>query len=250
MSDTPAILLPGAVLPADLAYAALLDELGRPLDVRAKDLEVYAQDEPPDDFSLETEVIGVLRFAGEAGFDRFNVVGYSAGGAVALALAATHPSRVGSLALMEPAWAGRHGMSAEEAAAHERVRAALAIEDPDAAMRAFVRAQLAADVPSPPSPSGPRPTWMAKRPAGVSAFVRAFDEADLSSEALSAFKGPVWFAVGGLSDPDLYARKAERLAAIWPRMIVQVFPERHHFDPPHRVEAGRVAAALRELWGR
>lgn len=250
MSDAPAILLPGAVLPADLAYGALLDQLGSPTDVRAKDLEVYAGDEPPAGFSLETEVTGVLRFADEAGFDRFHVVGYSAGGAVALALTAAHPSHVHSLALMEPAWAGRQGMSAEEAAAHGRVRSALAIDEPEAAMGAFVRAQLAPDVPSPPSPPGPRPPWMAKRPAGARAFVRAFDEADVSSEALSAFTGPIWYAVGGLSDPDLYARKAERLALIWPRMRVQVFPERHHFDPPHRIEPGRVAAALRELWSQ
>jgi hypothetical protein len=157
---------------------------------------------------------------------------------------------VRSLALMEPAWAGRQGISIEEAAAHERVRAALANEDPDAAMRAFVRVQLAPGVPPPPSPPGPPPPWMAKRPAGARAIMRAFDQADLSTEALSAFDGPVWFAVGGLSNPDLYARKAERLAVVWPEMTVQVFPERHHFDPPHRVEAGRVAAALRDLWGR
>ena len=40
------ILLPGAVLPADLAYGALIDELGSDVEVVAKDLGVYASDEP------------------------------------------------------------------------------------------------------------------------------------------------------------------------------------------------------------
>lgn len=26
--------------------------------------------------------------------------------------------------------------------------------------------------------------------------------------------------------------------------------DRHHFDPPHRIEPARVAAALRDLWTR
>lgn len=186
--------------------------------------------------------------ARQVGFDRFNVVGYSAGGAVAVALAAEHPWRVRSLALLEPAWAGEHGMSPEESDAHERVRAALKIEDPDTAMQAFVQAQLSPSVPRPASPPGPRPAWMAKRPAGARALMRAFDEAELGFEALSAFEGPVWFAVGGLSNHDLYARKAERLAVVWPRMTIRVFPERHHLDPPHRAEAGQVAAALSDLW--
>jgi hypothetical protein len=37
-----AILLPGIVLPAQLAYPALLEALGEGIDARAKELEVYA----------------------------------------------------------------------------------------------------------------------------------------------------------------------------------------------------------------
>ena len=36
------ILLPGGVLPAELAYPALLDALGDDVDRRAKELEMYA----------------------------------------------------------------------------------------------------------------------------------------------------------------------------------------------------------------
>jgi hypothetical protein len=43
------VLLPGSVLPAGPAYGALLAALGDRADAVAKDLEVYATDEPPPD---------------------------------------------------------------------------------------------------------------------------------------------------------------------------------------------------------
>ena len=248
MDREAAILLPGAVLPAGPAYDGLIAALGDRWEVHAKDLEVYAADAPPPDFSLETEVAGVLRHADEAGFERFHLVGYSAGGAVAIVLAARHPARVRTLALMEPAWAGNEGMSAAESSARERIAAALALEDPDEMMRRFTEAQLASGVVAPSRPSGPPPAWLAKRPAGARAFVRAFDEEDLREGDLRRFGGAVWFALGGRSNLALYGQMAERLARVWPRMAIERFPERHHFDPPHRTEPERVAAALERLW--
>lgn len=67
------ILLPGAVLPADLAYGALIDALGAEVDAVAKDLELYASDEPPIDYTLDDEVGGVLREADARGWDRFHL---------------------------------------------------------------------------------------------------------------------------------------------------------------------------------
>jgi hypothetical protein len=43
---------------------------------------------------------------------------------------------------------------------------------------------------------------------------------------------------------------AARLGDVFPDFTLEVFPDRHHFDPPHRIEPARVAAALRTLWGR
>ena len=63
------VLLPGAVLPAEPAYAALLQVLGDRVSTAAKDLEVYAGERPPPDYSLETEVAGILRVADIHGFD-------------------------------------------------------------------------------------------------------------------------------------------------------------------------------------
>ena len=86
-----AILLPGSVLPANLAYAALIEALGAGTEAVAKELEVYATRQPPPDYSLDLEVAGVLREADERGWQRFHLVGYSGGGASALAVAAHHP---------------------------------------------------------------------------------------------------------------------------------------------------------------
>ena len=110
------VLLPGSVLPAEQAYGALIGALGSDADAVAKDLEVYATAQPPDDYSLDLEVDGVLRAADARGWERFHLVGYSGGGSAALAFAARHPDRLLSLALLEPAWAGNRDLSLAEQA--------------------------------------------------------------------------------------------------------------------------------------
>src|SRR5438093_7824240 len=110
------ILLPGSVLPAELAYGSLIPELGAGVEAVAKDLDVYATDEPPPGYTLDLEVAAVLREAEARGWERFHLAGYSGGGAVALAFTARHPDRLLSLALLEPAWAGNWDLSPEERA--------------------------------------------------------------------------------------------------------------------------------------
>jgi pimeloyl-ACP methyl ester carboxylesterase len=247
-SAHPVVLLPGGVMPAEPAYAALLGVLGDRVDVVAKDLELYAGDEPPPDYSLATEVQGVLRQADARGFDRFHLVGYSGGGASSLAFAALHGDRLLSLALLEPAWAGNERTPAEEAL-WQRFRA-LEPLPPDQFMAGFTRLQLAPGVEPRPRPDGPPPPWMAKRPAGLRAIMAAFDNGDLDLEALRAFDRPVYFAVGGRSNPDYFVRMGERLAAIFSDFTIETFPDRHHFDPPHRIEPERVSSSLLALWER
>jgi pimeloyl-ACP methyl ester carboxylesterase len=242
------VLLPGSVLPAESAYAALLEELGARVDAVAKELEVYSDDQPPPDFSLDTEAQGILREADLRGFDRFHLVGYSGGGASSLAFTAAHGDRLHSLALLEPAWAGNDRTPAEDALM-ERFHALESLP-PDQFMAGFVGLQLAPGVEPPPPPEGTPPPWMAKRPAGVRAFIDAFDNADLDVEALRAFERPVYFALGGRSNADYFGRMAERLAAIFPDFTIETFPERHHFDPPHRIEPERLANSLLALWQR
>jgi pimeloyl-ACP methyl ester carboxylesterase len=246
---TQVILLPGGVMPADIAYGALIDALGDDVEAIAKDLEVYANPEPPPDYTLATEVDGVLRTARDAGFDRFHLVGYSGGGASNLAFAERYPEHLSSLALIEPAWMGNEGLTQEEQAVWRELDRIMSLP-PEEMMAGFVAVQLAPGVQPPPPPPGPPPPWMATRPAGLRAFVRAFRSSTLDLDRLRAFGQPVYFALGGRSNPDYYARMGERAREIFPDFTLDVFEERHHFDPPHRIEPERTARALKAHWAR
>jgi pimeloyl-ACP methyl ester carboxylesterase len=241
-------MLPGGVLPASLAYEALLKELGDEARAVVKELELYRGDLPPAGFTLGVEVAGILRCAEEAGFDRFHLVGYSAGGASSLAFAAVHPSRLQSLALLEPAWAGNEDLSPEEAAVWAEFRR-IAELPPDEMMPAFVANQLRPSV-APPPPPGPPPPWMSSRPPALRALLDTFASGELALDDLRSFRQPVYFALGGLSNPAYYERMADRLASVFSDFTLEVFQERHHFDPPHRVQPERVASSLQALWRR
>lgn len=244
----PVVFLPGGVLPAQPAYAALLQVLGERVDAVTKDLEVYADEQPPPGFTLDTEVEGILREADARGFEQFHLVGYSGGGASSLAFASRRGERLKSLALLEPAWAGNERTAAEDLVM-EGFRA-LEPLPPDEFMAGFLRLQLAAGVEPPPPPEGPPPPWMTRRPAGLRAFIKAFDTGDLDLAALRAFGKPVYFALGGRSNPDYYGRMAQRLAGVFPDFTLEIFPDRHHFDPPHRFEPERLGRSLLALWER
>jgi hypothetical protein len=69
------LLMPGAVLPAAAAYEGLLQHLGDGVAARLKDPELYAQGAPAQDWTLDSEVDGVLAAADAAGFERFHFVG-------------------------------------------------------------------------------------------------------------------------------------------------------------------------------
>jgi pimeloyl-ACP methyl ester carboxylesterase len=248
-AEAPAVIfVPGGVMPGELAYGPLLSVLGGRIRPLVKELEVYATDAPPPDYGLELEVDGIRRVADAAGVERFHLVGYSAGGASALAFTARHLERVRSLALIEPAWIG--GITPDLA----EIWAALGrlmLLPPDERMRAFLRWQMRPGVAPPtlPLPPGPPPPWMAKRPAGLEAFVRAFDTYRLDQGRFREFGGPVYYALGTLSTP-YYESVARTLSGLFPDMQVEVYAGRSHLDPPHRAEPERFARALRDLWSR
>jgi pimeloyl-ACP methyl ester carboxylesterase len=243
------ILLPGGILPADVAYGALIAALDSEVEAVAKDLEVYAGDKPPDDYGLDDEVVGIVREAEARGWDRFHLVGYSAGGAAALAAAVRVPERLLSLGLLEPAWAGDWEMGHAERTLWRRLEK-LEELPPDEYMDAFVRLELRPGVEPPAPAPGPPPPWMENRPAGVRSLIQAFKTSPLDRRSLSRFDGPVYYALGGLSNPDLYGKLAERLSHVFDDFTLEVFEERHHFDPPHRIEPDRLARSLRGLWKR
>ncbi len=244
-----ALLLPGVVLPASLAYSALLAALPERAHPLAKDLELYASPDPPAGYTLDAERDGILSAAAQAGFERFHLVGYSAGGAAALWFATRDPDRLLSLTLLEPAWAGNQARTPAEQKLQAQFEAAMALP-PDERMRAFVRLQLAPGVEPPPPPPGPPPPWMASRPAGVAAVMAAFGACELDLAPLIRARLPVLYVLGGRSNAALFAAIAERLAAALPDFTLEVFPDRHHFDPPHRAEPERLAGMLAAFWSR
>jgi pimeloyl-ACP methyl ester carboxylesterase len=191
----------------------------------------------------------VLRTAEEFGFERFHLVGYSGGGASSVAFAAKHPGRLLSLALLEPAWMGNDELSPEEQEVWREFDRIATLPSAEM-MPPFLKMQLAPGVESPPPPPGPPSPWMATRPAGLRTLIATFRSTTLDLDDLRGFKQPVYFAFGGKSNPSYYARMADRARAIFPTFTLEVFDERHHFDPPHRIEPERTAKALRAHWAR
>jgi hypothetical protein len=80
--------------------------------------------------------------------------------------------------------------------------------------------------------------------------MKTFKTYELDRDVLARFDRPVYFALGGLSNPDQYGEIATRLSRVFPDFELEVFDERHHFDPPHRIEPERLAGSLRALWRR
>lgn len=247
MTPVRVIMLPGSVLPASLAYGALIAALGPGVDVIAKELELYRDDSPPPGWGLDSEIEGVLREADARGWETFHLLGYSGGGAAALAFTAKHPERLLSLTLLEAAWAGNWGWSEAHTLLWKQYQALESLP-PDQFMAAFMRLGVRPGVQLAPPPPGDPPPWMAKRPAGVAAFLHEFGAYDLDRTALAAFERPVLFVLGGKSNPDDYGEIARRLSDVFSEYRLVVFDDRHHFDPPHRIEPGRLAALLHEHW--
>lgn len=91
---------------------------------------------------------------------------------------------------------------------------------------------------------------MARVPVRLPLLIEAFGKHWLDMKALARMRAPVYYALGGLSNPDYFARQRDRLAATFADFASETFEGLHHFDPPHRAQPSRTAAALRSLWSR
>lgn len=243
------VFVPGGVMPSDLSYGPLKSVTGDQIQPIFKELEVYATETPPLDYGLELEVDGIRKVADSAGFKRFHLVGYSAGGASSLAFTARYPERLQSLALIEPAWIGA-AVSEEDVKDMEDLERLMSYP-PDDLMRAFAQWQMRPGIEPPKLslPPGPPPAWMARRPAGLRAIGGAFKTYNLDRNRFRQFKQPVYFALGSLST-RYYERSARTLSGFFTDMQIEEYEGRSHFDPPHRAEPERFARALNELWAR
>ncbi len=243
------MFLPGGIAPAPVRYSALIPELGDDIEPLLKDLEVYADEAPPAGYSIEQEIDGVVRAATEAGWERFHLYGYSGGGAVALAFLASHPDRLLSLALDEPAtdWTEEDLSPANR----EQMRSMIDMP-PEEMFPVFVRGTLrpGVELPTLPGAGGEAPPWMARRPAGLKAMMRAFLAAKVDTEHFRHFAGPVYLSYGSLSAPQSSVEISERLSKLFSDFTCEEYEGLHHFNPSMAAEPGRLAAALRLHWAK
>jgi pimeloyl-ACP methyl ester carboxylesterase len=242
------VFVPGGITPVRPSYAPLLDELGGEIEPLLKDLELYAADEPPADYSVQLEVDGLRRAVDAAGLGRFHLVGYSGGGAVCLTFAAQHPDRLRSLAMFEPANVPGAWEPGEREDHPELAPDVITLPD-DQMLAEFTRRELRPGVEPPSPPPGPPPDWMAKRPAGLRAMMRAFETDATDREALRRCSFPVYLAYGLLTE-EFMVRRVRLLAGLLPDLWIEAYPGIHHFGPPQRTQPAKYAAALRQLWAR
>lgn len=235
------LFLPGIIAPAAVRYRPLLAHLPD-ITPLLQDLEVYRQDAPPADYSIAMEVDAIEAVASGKGLESFHIVAHSGGAAIALAYAAAHSDRVRSLAIDEPAFDFSPEAEAELAVFH----GIQALPAPER-MRAFMQLQVSPAVRLQP-PSGDPPPWMAKRPAGTEAFVKALGgHGRLRWPA--PLRAPVLYTWGSLTHPRWTAMR-DRLEAVFPDFTAVRFDGLHHLNTSHQAEPARVASLLRELWSR
>jgi pimeloyl-ACP methyl ester carboxylesterase len=245
--NVPVIALPGGVMPAALRYATLQAAVGGAADFHFKDLEVYAGAAPPPGYSITTEVDALARFADSLGLERFHLVGYSGGGFVSLAFAGTHPKRLLSLALFEPARVPGTP-TAEEAAIDSGFRRVMSGLQGADFMRAFMALQLRDDVEPPPPPIQQTP-GMESRPAGLAAMMRAFADYAFDRNRLRACDFPVFLGYGDLTS-EFEELKAGVLGRLLPDIRIRRFKGIHHFVRPELIYNAEHVDAIRALWGK
>ncbi|HEX6487368.1 MAG TPA: alpha/beta hydrolase [Candidatus Dormibacteraeota bacterium] len=245
---THVLALPGGVNPAALRYAHLSQALAGEVELHTKDLEVYAGEAPPPDYSVAQEVDALAAFADSLGFERFHLLAYSGGGFVSLAFAGAHPERLLSLALFEPA-SIPGPPSAEESEFWRRLEAGLAGKTGAEFMRGFMQLQLKPGVEPPPPPPGPPPPWMSSRPAGLATMMAAFQAHDLDRESFRRCKFPVFLGYGDQTGVHEELR-AGILARLFPDIHIRRFAGVHHFVPPEQIYSPEHVAALKALWSR
>lgn len=241
------ICVPGSVAPAGQRYRPLIDSIGDSAELHLKDLEVYRGSTPASDYSIDEELDAIDRLADSNNLDRFHLVGYSGGGFISLAYAGTRPERVISIAVFEPARIPGQMTDAEDAAFAALEAKLRGLQGPEF-MATFVREQVKPGVQVPPPPASVSPE-MQKRPAGIAALIRAFDEYSFDRGLLAQATFPVFLAYGDLTH-EVESIKAGVLASLFGDVRVRRYSGIHHFVPPEMIYTADYSRALLDHWRR
>jgi len=241
------ICLPGGIAPAAQRFASLLAAVGGRAELHMNDLEVYRGGKPPTDYSVEMELEAVDRFADVLGLDRFHLLGYSAGGFIALAYAGTRPERLLSLGLFEPAMVPGELADEERTYIHLLQETLRGLEGAEF-MSTFLHAQLKPGVEF-PEMRGPLPPAMQNRPAGLVAFMQAFLAYEFDRGRFRDCRLPVYLGYGDLTS-DMEVVKARVLAGLFGDIRIQRYAGIHHFVAPELIYTHDHAQALEEVWAR
>lgn len=231
--------------PVEDTFAPLTAALRGEWNLVLKDREAYAR-APGEALTIADEIAGVVRAADVHGLSSFHLLGYSAGGVVALAFTAAYPERVKTLGLIEPPWMSNDTDRADARALHVALDRVLNDVPLAQRMAAFRQAIMRPGETPAPLPPGLVPAGASTRAEQGAVLWRAIRAATIDPRLLRSFAAPVYVAVGTRSHPGFRAT-AEELVSVFSRASLDVYEEADHFEI-HTKYAARLATALRALW--
>lgn len=227
----PIVLVPGGLSGwlSWIPFAERLSKSRKAIRVQLRSVELAEAGEHfPDDYGIVTEREALLATVDELGLGSFDLVGWSHGGAVALAFALEYPGRVRTLTLIEPEapWILRETGHLEDALASNEAydRSLLGRGITAADLKDFlVRAGFGASGDDFESLPG-WPVWSRNRQV-LSAIGRIHDYTD-SLERLRALDIPM-LAVKGTDTTEQDAAVVDDLVANAPRARLLELPGDH-----------------------
>ena len=247
----PVVLVPGGLSGwvSWEPHAAILSRRRRVVRVQLLNMAAAGRGEGPGEgYSLRAESEALGRTLDDLGADRFHLVGWSHGGAVALDLALEHPDRIASLTLIEPAayWVARgYGEYGDEVRSYAELFGSFHDPPTEDDLIAFLKKNGL--VPPGQDPRGlPRwPVWSLMRVA-LSSLHTVLEHTDDIRRIRSLRDVPV-LLVRGRESTGLNAGGVELIArGLGPRTRTITLPDGH---ASHIVAMDRFLAELEDFLG-
>jgi pimeloyl-ACP methyl ester carboxylesterase len=227
----PVVLVPGSLTgwASWISHTERLATSHMVVRVQVRNVELVEAGMPiPGTYGVATEREGLRATVDALGLDRFDLVGWSLGGAVSLAFAFAWPERVRTLTLIEPAalWMLRESghapatLAAEEAADRALGGRVITIDD----LTAFlVRAGLG----QPDADFASHPRWpiMVRNRQALSTNVAEWEHTE-SPERLRALQVPI-LIVRGTETSELLGAVVDAVVATAPQVTLLELPGGH-----------------------